>query len=209
VLTKIVTAPFALLASAFGGGEELGYVEFAAGSATPSAEQTKRIDTLAKALSDRPALKLDIIGRVDPSVDTEGARKAKLDAKLRAAKVQQVVRGGGESVDPAKVTITEHERPALIAAVYAEEKIPDKPRNFIGIAKTVPAPEMETLIVTNLAVTPEDLRALANQRATVVRNRLETEGKISRERLFLVEPKLTAEGIKDQGAKTRVDFSLK
>jgi len=119
------------------------------------------------------------------------------------------VRGGGESVDPAKVTITEQERPALIAAVYAEEKIPDKPRNFIGIAKTVPAPEMETLIVTNLAVTPEDLRALANQRATVVRNRLETEGKISRERLFLVEPKLTAEGIKDQGAQTRVDFSLK
>jgi hypothetical protein len=209
VLTKIVTAPFALLASAFGGGEELGYVEFAAGSATLSAEQTKRIDTLAKALNDRPALKLDIIGRVDPSVDTEGARKAKLDAKLRAAKVQQVVRGGGESVDPAKVTITEQERPALIAAVYAEEKIPDKPRNFIGIAKTVPAPEMETLIVTNLAVTPEDLRALANQRATVVRNRLETEGKIARERLFLVEPKLTAEGIKDQGAKTRVDFSLK
>ena len=209
VLTKIVTAPFAALASAFGGGEELGYVEFAAGSATLSAEQTKRIDTLAKALNDRPALKLDIIGRVDPSVDTEGARKAKLDAKLRAAKVQQVVRGGGESVDPAKVTITEQERPALIAAVYAEEKIPDKPRNFIGIAKTVPAPEMETLIVTNLAVTPEDLRALANQRATVVRNRLETEGKISRERLFLVEPKLTAEGIKDQGAKTRVDFSLK
>jgi uncharacterized protein involved in outer membrane biogenesis len=209
VLTKIVTAPFAALASAFGGGEELGYVEFPAGSVTLSAEQTKRIDTLAKALSDRPALKLDIIGRVDPSVDTEGARKAKLDAKLRAAKVQQVVRGGGESVDPAKVTITEQERPALIAAVYAEEKIPDKPRNVIGIAKTVPAPEMETLIVTNTAVTPEDLRALANQRATVVRNRLETEGKVPRERLFLVEPKLTTEGIKDQGAKTRVDFSLK
>lgn len=32
---------------------------------------------------------------------------------------------------------------------------------------------------------------------------------IPRERLFLVEPKLTTEGIKDQGAKTRVDFSLK
>jgi hypothetical protein len=209
LLTKIVTAPFAALASAFGGGEELGYVEFPAGSAALPAEQTKRVDTLAKALNDRPALKLDIIGRVDPGVDTEGTRKAKLDAKLRAAKVRQVVRAGGESVDPAKVSITEQERPALIAAVYDDEKIPDKPRNVIGFAKTIPAPEMEALIVKNLAVTPEDLRALANQRATIVRKRLETDGKVSRERLFLVEPKLTAEGIQDKGAKTRVDFSLK
>jgi hypothetical protein len=209
VLTKIVTAPFALLASAFGGGEELGYVEFAAGGATLAAEQAKRIDTLAKALNDRPALKVDIIGRVDPAADTDGARKAKLDSKLRAAKVRQTVRAGGDSVDPSKVTITEQERPALIAAVYDDEKIPDKPRNFIGIAKAIPAPEMETLIVANLAVTPEDLRALANQCATVVRNRLEVEGKVPRERLFLVEPRLDASGIKDSGAKTRVDFSLK
>ena len=57
--------------------------------------------------------------------------------------------------------------------------------------------------------TPKWAQPGADQRATVVRNRLETEGKVSRERLFLVEPKLTTEGIKDQGAKTRVDFSLK
>ena len=34
-------------------------------------------------------------------------------------------------------------------------------------------------------------------------------GKVPRERLFLVEPKLTAEGIQDKGAKSRVDFVLK
>ena len=37
----------------------------------------------------------------------------------------------------------------------------------------------------------------------------ENGGKVPRERLFLVEPKLTAEGIQDKGAKTRVDFILK
>jgi hypothetical protein len=68
---------------------------------------------------------------------------------------------------------------------------------------------MEPLILASLAVTPEDLRALANQRAAAVRNRLETDGKVARERLFLVEPKLNADGIKDKGATTRVDFSLK
>ena len=209
LLTKVVTAPFALLAAAFGGGEELGYIEFAPGSATLGAAQTQRVQTLAKALNDRPGLRLDIIGRIDPEVDNAGILREKYEAKLRAAKVKQTVRSGGDSVDVNKVTISAEERPALIAAVYADEKIPDKPRNFIGMAKSLPAAEMEALVRANLAVTPDDQRALANQRASAVRNALEGEGKISRERLFLVEPKLTPEGIKDQGAKTRVDFSLK
>jgi hypothetical protein len=209
LLTKIVTAPFTVLAAAFGGGEELGYIEFAAGSATLAPEQKKRLETLSKALNDRPALKLDIIGRVDPAADTDGVRRAKYDAKLKAAKVRQTVRAGGDSIDPAKIVISDAEKPALIAAVYSDEEIPNKPRNVIGFAKTIPAPEMEQLILANLAVTPEDLRALANQRASAVRNQLESEGKVSRERLFLVEPKLTGEGIQDKGAKTRVDFSLK
>jgi hypothetical protein len=209
LLTKIVTAPFALLASAFGGGEELGVVEFAPGSAAVSPEQLKRIDTLSKALNDRPGLKLDIVGRVDPARDTDGVKQAKLDGKLRAAKVRQTVRASGTAVDPASVTISAEERPKLIAEVYSNEEIPDKPRNAIGFAKSIPAGEMEPLILANLAVTPEDLRALANQRAAAVRNRLEIEGKVPRERLFLVEPKLTADGIKDKGATTRVDFALK
>jgi uncharacterized protein involved in outer membrane biogenesis len=209
LLTKVITAPFALLASAFGGSEELGYVEFAPGAATLGGEQVKRLDTLAKALNDRPGLKLDIAGRAEPTADAEGVRRAKYDSRLRAAKVRQLTRSGGDSVDPATVTISEQERPALIAAVYSDEKIPDKPRNVIGIAKTIPAPEMEQLILQNLAATPEDLRALATARATAVRDHLENSGKVPRERLFQVEPRLTADGIKDKGAPTRVDFSLK
>jgi uncharacterized protein involved in outer membrane biogenesis len=208
LLAKAVTAPFALLAAAFGGGEELGYVEFAPGATTLGEAQVKRLDTLAKALNDRPGLKLDIIGRVEPQADAGGVRRAKYESKLRAVKVRQLTRGG-ESVDPTKVTISDQERPALIAAVYSDEKIPDKPRNVIGIAKTIPAPEMEQLILKSLAATPDDLRALANARAAAVRDHLEHTGKVPRERLFLVEPNLTAGGIKDKGAPTRVDFSLK
>ena len=209
LLTKVVTAPFTLLAAAFGGSEELGYIEFAPGNSALAADQTKRLDSLAKALNDRPGLKLDIIGRVDPTADTEGVKRAKYEAKLKAAKVKNLVRRGSDAVDPATVTISADERPALVEAVYSDENIPGKPRNFIGIAKSIPTAEMEALILSNLAVTPEDLRALANQRAASVRNHLESEGKVSRERLFLVEPKLTADGIKDKGANTRVDFSLK
>ena len=65
ILTKVATAPFALLGSLFGGGEELSYIEFDYGSDRISGTGVKKIETLVKALKAKPALKLDIDGDVD------------------------------------------------------------------------------------------------------------------------------------------------
>lgn len=207
LLTKVVTSPFSLLAAAFGGGPDLGHIAFAPGSAAIVEAELKKLETLAKALNDRPALRLDMTGRAFASADAEALRQGRFDAKLRAAKVREIVRAG-ESVDPATVTIAPQERERLIGRVYADEKIPDKPRNFLGIAKSVPAAEMEKLIMATIAIGEEDLRRLANDRATAVRDHLSEQGKVPRERLFLVAPLLDGSG----DAKlppTRVDFSLK
>src|SRR5690606_9422784 len=69
LITKAVTAPFQLLASAFGGDEDLSHVDFAPGSAKLDDTAESTINTLVKALSDRPALKMDITGRADPQAD--------------------------------------------------------------------------------------------------------------------------------------------
>jgi len=50
LLTKVATAPFALLGALFGAGEELSYIEFDYGSADLSEQNMKKIETLAKAL---------------------------------------------------------------------------------------------------------------------------------------------------------------
>ena len=47
------------------------------------------------------------------------------------------------------------------------------------------------------------------QRAQKVKDTLVEAGKIDAGRVFLLTPRLSAEGIKDKGAPTRVDFSLK
>ena len=78
-----MTSPFSLLASAFGGGEELSYVEFAPGSAALTEDSQQRIDTLIKALTDRPGLKMDLSGRADPKTDMEGLRRP--GSKARSA----------------------------------------------------------------------------------------------------------------------------
>jgi hypothetical protein len=109
------------------------------------------------------------------------------------------------------VTIEPAERNALLAAVYADDKVVKQPRNAIGIARTLPAAEMEQLLLESMAVTPSELRILANARAAAVRDHLEQQAKVPRERLFLVEPKIDVpdEGSNAKAVPTRVDFALK
>ncbi|AJP59562.2 hypothetical protein UC34_08440 [Pandoraea vervacti] len=206
LIVKAVTAPFSLLASAFGGGDqELGYVEFAPGSARLTPADEKRLETLVKALNDREALKLDIVGRVDPAKDTDGLRSVAVERAIKAQKVKAMV-GKGESVDVDSVTVTPEERSKYLTAAYKAADFA-KPRNMIGFTKSLPDDEMEKLLETNVKVGEDDLRALAERRAQRVRSWL--DGKIASDRLFVVAPKLNADGIKDKGATTRVDFALK
>ena len=209
LITKVVTAPFTVLGAAFGGGADLGYVDFAPGSAAVTESAVKKLEMLAKALNDRPALKLEVTGRALAATDTEPLREGLFERKLRAAKVRRLVRAG-QSVDPANVTIDADEREALIADVYDEEKIPDKPRNFLGIAKKIPSAEMERLILGTIKVEEEDLRRLANDRASAIRDHLASRGNVPTERIFVVAPKLEASsGEAGKLAPSRVDFSLK
>jgi outer membrane protein OmpA-like peptidoglycan-associated protein len=204
LIAKAVTSPFALINSMFGGdSEELGYVEFAPGSDTLTKDAEQKLEKLTKALNDRPALKLDIIGRVDPIADTNGLRRAALDDKEKALKRRDLKGEGGDAL-----TLTDADRAKYLEAVYKNEKF-SKPKNVIGFSKSLPPDEMERLILENTPIGPTELRELALHRADSVRKYLEETAKIPLDRVYLVAPKLTADDIKDKGAATRVDFSLK
>ena len=208
LIAKIITSPFALLGSLAGHGEELAYVEFAPGSALLDSVGDAKIQSIAKALADRPALKLDVAGRIDPVADREGLRRTALEHKIRLQKFNDLVKRGEPpaAVDLVEVSAAEYE--PLLLRVYNAEDFP-KPRNAIGLAKDLPREEMETLILTHTAVSDEDLHLLAEHRAQIVRDSLVDKARVPAERVFLVAPKLGAEGIKDQGRATRVDFALR
>ncbi len=207
LVVKAVTSPFSLLASAFGGGEELSYVEFAPGSAALTEDSQQRIDTLIKALTDRPALKMDISGRADPKTDMEGLRQAWVDAKIRAAKAADVA-PRGKKPNPAGVEVSGAERAKYLEEVYDDTDIKDKPRNFIGMSKSVPAAQMEEMLRSVAPVGDEQLRQLADARAQAVYEKLQAQEGLA-DRVFIVAPQLDADGIKDEGQPSRVDFSLK
>jgi uncharacterized protein involved in outer membrane biogenesis len=208
LIVKAVTAPFALLGALVGGGEELAYLEFAPGTAKLDEADTAKLKNLTKALTDRPGLKLDVAGRVDPEVDREGLKRDSIDRKVKVQKFNDLRREGKAPPSADAVTVEKAEYERYLRRAYDEEKFP-KPRNIIGFAKELPVPEMETLMLTHAQATEEDLRVLANTRAQVAKDWIVSEGKVPAERVFIVAPKLTPEGIKDKGKTTRVDFSLK
>lgn len=207
LVVKAVTSPFSLLASAFGGGEELSYVEFKPGSAVLTEDSQQRIDTLTKALTDRPALKMDISGRADPKTDMEGLRQAWVEGQIRAAKAAATT-PRGKKPDAAGVKVSAAERAKYLEDVYDDADIKDKPRNFIGMAKSVPADQMEAMLRSVAPVGDEQLRQLADARAQAVYEKLQAQEGLA-DRVFIVAPQLDADGIKDEGQPSRVDFSLK
>jgi uncharacterized protein involved in outer membrane biogenesis len=102
LIVKAVTSPFSLIASAFGTQEDLDYVEFPPGLATLTPDSQQKLATIAQALQDRPALRLDISGRVDPQFDREGLREARLASLIRMQKIKDV--GGYEDTDRVQLT---------------------------------------------------------------------------------------------------------
>jgi hypothetical protein len=86
LLTKAAVSPFAMVGAMFGGGgDELAYQEFDPGrSALRPAEQPK-LDTLARALANRPALNLGVAGSFDRVADTYALRRSKFEAEVRHA----------------------------------------------------------------------------------------------------------------------------
>lgn len=211
IFVKVVTSPFALIGSIFGGSssEELASMEFEPGRTTLNAAGKTKLENIAKVLTERPALKLEVEGNVDLDVDREGYKHALLDRKVRRVKQSELTQKGVES-SLADIQIDPKEYPDLLDKAYRAESFP-KPRNLIGLVKSLPVEEMEKLIIANTQVSDDDLRDLANRRAQRVRDFLVNQANVPTERIFLVPPKFEkADGKKSDAPKgNRVDFSLR
>ena len=214
LITKAVTAPFALLASAFGSDEELSTLSFAPGSASIAPDAKRRIDTLGKALADRPTLKLDIGGRADPTADREVLRHASVETAIRSEKMKSLAADGSAPASIDQVSVDAEERNRWLAEAYRSAALPDRPRNAFGMLKDVPPADMEAMLLAAAKVDDDALRQLANRRAQAVKDAILATG-IHSERLFLTAPRVgnqTGGGQTAGGealvASPRVDLAL-
>jgi hypothetical protein len=119
LIIKAATSPFSLLGAMFGGGEELSFVAFDPGQADFPVAETNKLNTLAKALYERPELSLEINGSVDPAKDREEMARARLQRQIKALFIKELTDAGKPpvAVDELKLEPADYER--LLARTYS------------------------------------------------------------------------------------------
>ncbi|MCM3563738.1 DUF748 domain-containing protein [Hydrogenophaga intermedia] len=203
LIGKAITAPFSLIASAFaGGGADASQLEFEAGRALLDDADRRQLEAVAKALENRPALRLTIVGHADLQAERSGWQRARLDALLQAEKRRRLARAGA-AVAP-DVRVEPAERDELLREAYRRADIP-KPRNLIGIARDLPPQEMEALLLAAQVPGDEAMRELAVARAVAVKDFL-LGLKLGEDRVFLGAPRTGSDG--GDAARPRAELQL-
>jgi len=207
LVEKAVTAPFAAIGSMFGGGQELAFVEFAPGSAAVDEAQEAKLAKLAKALNERPGLRLEVGGRIDAQADRAALQREAVDQQVLAAKASESENARVAAAGGAEPKVAPDEYARYLAAAYRAADF-ERPFDAKGALQELPASEMERLMLANAPVSEEDLRLLAQRRAQAAKDWLVGTGKIASERV-LIASKASTGSVADQGKASRAEFVLK
>ncbi len=204
LLVKAATSPFALLGAMFGGDEGFTSIDFAAGSDQLSNEQQQPLAKLAEMLADRPALTLEISAFADRDKDPEAYQKLQLQKLLLEAKALELAEKG-QAVTSEERTISDQEYPKYLTEVYKSAEF-ERPRNFIGLLKTLPVEEMEELLLANIRADDEQMQNLAKNRAMAVRDTLYADNEKIKGQIFLTNVDIYQKP--ESGPASRVEFSI-
>ena len=180
LLTKVVASPFSLMGKLVpGGGEDeegLQFIEFQPGSASLTDEDMKKLEALETALDERAGLRLDVKGTFDTTLDREALQARKLH--------EQLLEMSGKSRGATGDTLSPRDEQRLIEKLYAKLPSPDSTTT----ESTQPTiEEMKQRVAAAITISDAELEALARQRGEVVRNLLLESGRLTDQRVVLLD----------------------
>lgn len=187
VIAKAATSPFAFLGAIFGGGQDISHVAFEPGKAEPDAEARNKMKVLAQAMYERPALKIDLLGRADPSADRKALLEERFLRLLKAQKLQDLEKAGKTAPALKDIRIDSGEFEKYLWLAYKAAPM-EKPAGLLGRPRKLPPEEQEQRLREHIEITDEDLLKLARQRAAAVRDFIMEAGPVESDRIFLLKP---------------------
>lgn len=196
ILEKAVTAPFALLGRLFGGGPELQFIDFKPGASAIEAAAADKIKAVAKAMTERPQLKIDLPIAVVPDLDGPALVGAKFAAQLKEIQALKPSRKGTQglgAVSPAFEQLSPAAKLDLLTQLYTRDvgtqpKFPEAVTTAKKGADVVSAKIdfLTTGIREHVTVGDAEFKALGEQRAMALQQALLADPQIDPDRVFLV-----------------------
>jgi hypothetical protein len=208
LITKAATAPFALLGSLFGGGEEMNLIEFDAGTSALDAAAQERLASISKALTERPGLQLEVPTTYSPDLDRPAIAERRLEGLLRT-----LPKANESSLaDPAQrfdLLVSQYQSdygaktplPPAALALNARRLSERDPAGFAAANL-----ELEQAIAQKHAVEDRDLAQLGQARARAIQEALLGSGTLDAARVFVMGANASAP---TESSKVRVELSLK
>lgn len=192
VIVKAATSPFQLLGSLVGGSEDLGKVEFAAGSSELDAQEQGKLVQLVEALNQRPQLAVNIKGNASTEADAGALQLVRVrDAIAARRKVAP------SALDLATLLDDEDNRDEL-DDLNAALQLPDDDDREAALIAADPALKGQNLtapiyqqmlqdVAARQLISAADLQTLADQRALAIKQFLVESAGLDHERTLLAK----------------------
>ncbi|HEY2677371.1 MAG TPA: DUF748 domain-containing protein [Steroidobacteraceae bacterium] len=212
ILEKAVTAPFALLGSLFGGGPDLQFVDFQPGSSDLEPAAVDKAQSVAKALTARPQLKIEIPIAVVKEIDSPHLADLKLQAQIQEVLGASPARKKTAPGTPDFAQMDPAAQLDILTRVYArnvgaEPKFPDTVASLKSKPEIVAAKVdyLNGALRERITISESDLTALGEKRAMNLQDALLTGTPIDPARVFLV----ANDKAKNQNGAVRLELSLR
>ena len=201
LVAKAATSPFSMLGSiadmAGLSGEDLGKIRFEPGQVTLAEGENAKLEALGTALSDRPALILNVRGAVAPEADARGLRRQRLFEQLGLSETtsssQRVTRLERAYTNSNNNATLEDFR-AEVASDNGQISEAEWERALVG------------RLIADIDLPPEALGNLASERGVWLRRQMQDNYDVPESQLFLLDP--VRDATADEDGKVTVGFEL-
>jgi uncharacterized protein involved in outer membrane biogenesis/outer membrane protein OmpA-like peptidoglycan-associated protein len=192
LVLRTAQAPFKFIAGLVGGSNvDLSTVPFNAGSAELAGDARQALDTLAKALEERPNLRLEVEGQAAQSADGPLLAEQRLQREFREGWYKVLQRRGDRvPASPDELTVGEDEQAALLEGIYRTRLKQQPPAEWAELDSEQRQQNMRKAVLDSWAQSKLLLRQLAQQRAATIKDYLVEKGGLYDERVYLIDANL-------------------
>lgn len=201
MITKVISSPFKALGALVSDAAELNQVLFKEGENVVSESEQKQLLELAKALTEKPALRVEVKGTAYTKQDWPALQDDALLDQLKAMKAAELKASGDKKLAE-YVALSEGDAERLLADLFIKKFPHLGKRSIFGTPELIGSDKNFQAVARQQmrAIIPPDPQRLATLAATRARNIAQVliqQGKIAHERIFILDANVQTEAPKE------------